>query len=561
MKNVEKWTSYETSFLAKVQIDDAIENEVDVIFTHESGAEIVMPAFWDGGFTWRVRFAPNKIGIWNYVVKEVAGCELGISGIKGAINCVEYAGEYEIYKRGFLKTEPNVRYFMYDDGTPFFYLGDTHWRMPMEEFDEKGSHAVDIETDSHFKYIVDKRVEQKFNVYQSEPLGFECTIYDGIGEDDILEFQRFDEYFKYIAQKGLVHANAQYIFPSGVKEKFFEEEFQRKISRYWIARYASYPVLWTLGQEVDRCFFGKCGMTAENNPYKLMCKYLYQYDPYKHPITGHQENAMLTGAKGDAEYNIYSGKNVVRTDKNKQSAFYGMSEHTWWGIQWRPDVHVQHNFNIPKDYWYTGEGKVSINYETRYDYLYTKNFGARANGWISVLNGIFGYGYGAADMWAYKLTYSFNVPSSDGVDTVYPPEKYMPWGIAINMPTGDHLTKFREFFESFEWWKLVPDFDEGNAFQKTEKEGFYTAAHIGNEKYIVYLYNRDTASAGKLVNMDENAEYLIQWFNTRTGEYTVLEENYKGAEYDLPEKPDYEDYALVATKKQEVEPIRLNSEH
>ena len=549
MKNVEKWTSCEFSFCAKIQVNDIFDAQVDVVFTHkESGTEMVMPAFWDGGFNWRVRFAPNKTGQWQYAVKEIEGVELYINGIEGEFNCIEYSGEYEIYKRGFIKTIPNVRYFVYDDDTPFFYLGDTHWLMLEEEFDEKGSHAVDIDTDSHFKYIVDKRVEQKFNVYQSEPIGHKYNIYNGIQENDIKELQRVDKYFAYIAEKGLLHANAQWIFPGGVKPKFFEEEFLRILTRHWVARYAAYPVIWSLGQEVDRSFFDRNGMTAENNPYKVMCRFLYQYDPYKHPITGHQENAMLTGALGDAEYNVYSGKEVARVGKNKKSAFYGMEEHTWWGIQWRPDVHVQHNFNIPKDYWYTGEGKVSINYETRYDYLYTKNFGARANGWISVLNGIFGYGYGAADMWAYKLTYSFNVPSSDYVDTVYPPEKYMPWGIAIEMPTGDHLTKFREFFESFEWWKLVPDFDEGNAFKKTEKEGFYTAAHIGNEKYVVYLYNRTTASAGKIVNMDESAQYKIEWFNTRSGEYTVLEEAYQGTEYDLPEKPDYEDYVLVATK-------------
>ncbi len=556
MKNVEKWTSCQLDFLANVQVNDIEDAEVDVIFTHESGIEMVMPAFWDGGFTWRVRFAPNALGIWKYTVKEVKGLKLGIDGVVGEINCVEYSGEYEIYKRGFIKTEPNIRYFMYDDGTPFFYLGDTHWLMFKEEFDEKGSHAVDIDTNSHFKYIVDKRVEQKFTVYQSEPIDHKYNIFDGIDEEDIKEFQRFDKYFQYIAQKGLVHANAQLIFPKTMREKFHDEEFMRVVTRFWVARYASYPVLWTLGQEVDSHFYGFIpGFTIENNPYRTMCKFLYQYDPYKHPITGHQENAMRTGALGNVEYDNTEYEAIPGKEKKLhvtgKSAFYGMKEHTWWGIQWRNLVHKQYNFGIPKDYWYNGEGKVSINYEAYYDYLYTKNFGARVNGWLSYLNGIFGYGYGAADIWAYKLRYNFHVSTFDGIDNVLPPEKEMPWGIAVKMPTGDQMTKLRAFFESFDWWKLVPDFDEGNAFKKTEKEGFYVASYINNELYVVYLYNKSLDSAGKLVNMDKNATYLVRWFDPRSGEYTVIDENLKAdenGEYDIPQKPINDDMVLIATK-------------
>jgi hypothetical protein len=249
---------------------------------------------------------------------------------------------------------------MYDDGTPFFYLGDTHWLMFKEEFDEKGSHAVDIETDSHFKYIVDKRVEQKFTVYQSEPIDHKYNIFDGIDEEDIKEFQRFDKYFQYIASKGLVHANAQLIFPKTIREPFYDEEFLRTVTRFWVARYASYPVLWTLGQEVDSHFYGFIpGLTIENNPYRNMCRFLYAFDPYRHPITGHQENAMRTGALGNAEYDNTEYEAIPKTPAIKysgKSAFYGMKEHTWWGIQWRNLVNKQYNFNIPKDGWMFGMG-------------------------------------------------------------------------------------------------------------------------------------------------------------------------------------------------------------
>lgn len=35
-----------------------------VEFTHESGRTVVIPGFWDGGDTWRVRFTATEPGCW-----------------------------------------------------------------------------------------------------------------------------------------------------------------------------------------------------------------------------------------------------------------------------------------------------------------------------------------------------------------------------------------------------------------------------------------------------------------------------------------------------------------
>ena len=68
--------------------------------------------------------------------------------------CDPYSGNLEIYKHGFLKVSGNGRYLTYADGTPFFYLGDTHWILAHERFDTSNAPGVP----SQFKYIVDKRV-------------------------------------------------------------------------------------------------------------------------------------------------------------------------------------------------------------------------------------------------------------------------------------------------------------------------------------------------------------------------------------------------------------------
>ena len=39
---------------------------VDAVFTHASGKKVSRPGFWDGGRTFRVRFAPTKPGHWSW---------------------------------------------------------------------------------------------------------------------------------------------------------------------------------------------------------------------------------------------------------------------------------------------------------------------------------------------------------------------------------------------------------------------------------------------------------------------------------------------------------------
>ncbi len=561
MKNIELWKAYEITFSAKIQVNDFDDTEVDVIFTHnETSESLTIPAFWDGGFVWRVRFTPTKLGAWSYNVKEVKGIALGIDGISDEVNAVPYEGDLEIYKRGFIKTIPDVRYFVYDDGTPFFYLGDTHWTMPKEEFDSAGPNAGDIKTDSHFKYIVDKRVEQGFTVYQSEPLQAAINVSEGIiTEKYVGAYQNLDRYYKYIAEKGLVHVNAQFFLPGirSLTEKFLAK--MREFTRYWVARYSAYPVMWTLGQEVDGA-----RSVAQDVPiwqhYVNMCEIMSELDPYKHPISAHQINARDVTALGGvrtAPIDWGTGEDrhgVEKTMTSSKSKFYGAVGHTWWASQWRPIIHRQHNSDIPRDYWENGEGKPTVDYEPRYHFLGGGDFCMRAQAWISYLSGMCGHGYGAEDMWYYINTYATDHDSFDGIENVTSEKKKtVLWSELIHAPITNELGYLKKFLEDVCWWKLIPDFDCGNAFKKVEgKEGLYACAYIKNDLYIVYLYNRSVDSAGKLVNMDKNSTYIAQWFDTRTGEYSLIDMNLKAdknGEYDIPQKPVADDMVLIVTKK------------
>ncbi len=553
----ETWIAKELSFETQNKYNaakgEAFDVIMDVIFENRStGTTLTIPCFFNGGKSFCVRFAPTEYGIWDY--KTVCATDESLNGITGTIGANTYKGDLDIYKHGFVKTNGS-KYFVYDDGTPFFYLGDTHWNLFAEEFDSKGPFAGDLDTDSHFKYIVDKRVSQGFTVYQSEPLGAKFNMADGLNTNDISGFKDADRYFQYIAEKGLVHANAQFFFSSSMTKDIFEDEaYLEQISRYWVARWGAYPVMWTLAQEIDNdCYFERNPQQSQysflNNPWVKVAEFINKYDAYNHPLTGHQENTGATTVTGAGTGNNISGNGIsvfLLPDVTERTG------HDWWGAQWSPSLKSQADSNVAKDYW--NSPKVAVNYEGRYCYLWTKNFGSRAQGWISYLSGMFGYGYGASDIWLYKSTYNMDVDSNDGLETITVEDKARyKWPEAVEFESAYQMGYMKNFFSYLPWWTLVPDFNDKNYFAP-KNGGVYTCATAGNEIYVVYLYNQSTAT-GLLLGMDENASYIIQWFNPRTGEYTPisLEATVNPTwgihpAYELPQKPDNEDWVLLATK-------------
>jgi len=504
-----------------------LDDEFDVAFTHGSGTTLNMPGFWDGGNTWRVRFAPTKIGEWTYITQFSDTEDSGLHHVKGTINCVPYEGELDIYKRGFIQADANKRYFTYADGTPFFYLGDTHWSMPGEPFE------------TMFKAIVDNRAAKKFTVYQSEPIRAQYVLSRGFNESALIGFHDLDRRFQYIAEKGLVHANAQLFFASelGWHRASYPDKYLQQLSRYWVARYAAYPVMWTTAQEADRDFYATYRKEhnffgPDDNPWKIVFNAIHKDDPYNHPQTAHQE---------------YTGSTRVR-----DSSFKDLPGHDWFASQWSHALAHQLDFAAPKEYW--DYGRITVNYEGKYENLWTKEFGARVQGWTAFLNGMFGYGYGAVDLWLHNSTYDIETTSNDGIDTITPADKNVKWDVSMNFATTDQLGHMRDFFEKIHWWELVPRFNDP-AYGDL-RGSFYSLATIGNatignDVYVCYFYNR-TRTTGTLRGMEGN--YIANFFNPRTGEYHLIGDvtpedvTPENGEYTIPEKPDNEDWVLIVTR-------------
>lgn len=528
-----QWLVTELAFTSsRSYVNSFNDVDLDVIFTHTNGTALRIPAFWDNDNTWKVRFAPVLAGNWTYRTICSDTSNTGLNSKTGSLTCSDYNGKLDIYKHGFIKTSINTRYFTYNNGTPFFYLGDTHWSLPSEP---------NQDINSMFKIIVDKRVEQGFTVYQSEPIGASYDLSDGLTSTDIFGFKDLDKRFKYIADKGLVHANAQLFFAAelGNNRTEYSDYYLERLCRYWVARYGAYPVMWTTGQEVDNDFYhgrmieGKDMnpyFDVNTNPWKLVAAYIHKYDAYMHPQTAHQEFAAT------------SGDGTVASN----SSFRDLPGHSWYAAQWSPAKNAQLDFNIPKDFLNNGEGKPVINYEGLYDHLWTLEFGARMQGWTAYLNGMYGIGYGAGDIWLYNSTYDIDKPTTrDGI-TITVADKQIKWNESVNLNSAYQMGYMRKFFNLIEWWTLIPRFDDSAWF--SNNGSLYSIASNKNDLYVAYFYNNTDRNTGTLKNLT-NTQYSVQWYNPIKDEFnTPVTVTIANGSYTIGQKPDNNDWVLLMKK-------------
>ena len=576
----ETWVMNELVFLSTESYADPYRDvTVDLILTG-NGETYTIPCFWDGFGIWRARFYCPTAGTWSYTTRCSNAADLGLNGRTGTVSVTEYSGSLALYRHGFVKAED--KYFTYDDGVPFFYLGDTHWSLGQEEEDK-------------VLKMVSVRAEQGFTVIQSEPIGASFDLTNGFDFSDITGLQSYDRKFSAIADAGLLHANAEFFFPAYM-ETFIQknggysavslgtaggsamydlsdtakEELER-LTRYWVARYSAFPVLWTLGQEVDNDFYwsgsSHPSWSYVNNPYKLVAQYIEQYDAYGHPLTAHQENTGET--------------------RVTNSAFNAMPEHDWFAAQWSPSVSGTLSSDVVREYY--ASAKPVVLYEGRYCYLWTKNFGARAQGWIAYLSGMYGYGWGGQDTWSYQNTYGEDTNSGDDqLDTVYAAEKVMAcYEDSYSYTSAAEVGYMRRFFEDKVgiWNELLPSVVSGVTFQPQSGAFGVVAATQDSRCAVLYLYNTDSRTrldadganrfhdndgsnmfpfynspypakansnnptgTGSVIGLSDGS-YTLTWFNPVNNTYTdggsiTVEDG----EVTLPRKPSGGDMVLLLTK-------------
>ena len=223
----------------------------------KGGRTKVMPAFWDGGREFKIRFSPDFAGRWDFRL---------ISNIQSLDRATGSFQAVEARTPGFIEVF-NTRYFKYPlTNSPHFWLGDTVLglsSMPWEDF----------------QAFADRRSEQGFTHLRASVMGAPGEPSEAFSEPeepDLEHFRELDRRIAHLHELGfvtdLVLANS-----GGELEGLFPRRRQRdRYVQYVCSRYAAYSVTWLMLLEWESHDDG-ARIAAD------LAASVAKYDPYAHP--------------------------------------------------------------------------------------------------------------------------------------------------------------------------------------------------------------------------------------------------------------------------------------
>lgn len=332
---VEQWKIKELTFSAsKFHSNPYSDIYADVQFRNGTKA-VVMPMFWDGGNTWKVRFAPPITGTWTWSVVNANNAALADAGITGSsaggsikyFQCIKPAASETrmLYKHGFIKiadnkTNPSAdrTYMTYDDGTPFFWSSyipvnpdykTDFWGNNMPGADPgKGQFQMSIDQAKINQYNVVKFLFLDWfspfaNPNKSDPyypyypavfpnVGIDRN-FDKLNPEAVTMMQKeVDTRMDYMASKGMVieleSCYADKIYNSEKNDGVYNDRLEdfKKWYRYLYARYGAYPITLSPGYELPWYYVGGDIRKIRLEKYNELYDYCDSFVQDNRPLTG-----------------------------------------------------------------------------------------------------------------------------------------------------------------------------------------------------------------------------------------------------------------------------------
>lgn len=465
---------------------------VRATFEHESGETHEIPGFWDGGNTWRVRFAPTRPGQWEYAIgseidegiSDESDDERDDSGLtaEGAFEATAYEGPNPLKRHGYLR--PDGRQLVHDDGTPFFWLADTAW--------SAGAKATPEEWD---EYLTARR-EQGFNVVQVNalpqhdasrpwdrlPFGEEWNL----DQPDPEYFRALDDLVAMAHDRGVLPALVALWFnyapgtwpdwDQDADRHPFDEAKAARFGRYLGARYGAYGTAWLVSGDTNY----EQDDDAALDVYDAAAAAIGE--SVTHPLrTTHMVGGLATpphvADRDWLDFHLYQSSHVSDLERPPEMAVQCRARDGKPVINGEPPYERHEFFD---------EDGVRISRET-----------ARKAAWLSVLaGGNAGVTYGGHGIWQWHRDgEKFAGASHTGMPD--------PWHESLSYPGARDYGALRQFFERFDFGALEPRQDV-----LADSSSLVRAAEL-SEDDIVLVY---TAEGDDLVlDADATAGADLAW--------------------------------------------------
>jgi hypothetical protein len=414
---------------------------LDVIFTDPQGQEFRVPAFWDGGKVWKVRYASPIVGTHRFRSECSETKDKGLNGITGKVEVKPYMGLNPLYLHGPIHVAADHRHFEQADGTPFFWLGDTWWM----------GLSGRLHWPDDFQKLTADRKEKGFNVIQIvaglfpdmhpfDPRGANEAGYPWMTNYTSINPRYFDEAdkrFTYLVDQGfmpcIVGAWGYFLPWMGVDKA-------KAHWRYLIARYGALPVIWCTAGEANLPWY-----LAKNFPYDdrqqvkgwtEVTRYLRATDPFHRLITIHPTGIGRLSARHAMDDLSLIDIDMLQTPHGQRDAV-------------APTVHTMRESYADHPVMPVINGEAS--FEMLGDSLPTE--WTRRMFWLCLMNGAAGHTYGANGIWQVNRRGDPHGPSPTAGSTGY---GKIPWDEAMNLPGSAQVALGKKLFEQYPWQNFQP---------------------------------------------------------------------------------------------------------
>jgi len=475
---VEQHRRAEIAFRAARRHEDPFNAiALDAIVTDPDGVERRVPAFWAGSGEWRVRYASGAVGRHTYrTVCSDAGDE-GLHGVTGVIEVVPYEGDNRLYRHGPLSVSEDGRHFEHEDGTPFFWLGDTWWMGLCSR----------LEWPDDFRTLAEDRVAKGFTVIQIVAgLYPDMPAFDERGaneagfpwEEDYRSirpeyFDAADRRIEYLVESGLtpciVGAWGYFLPWMGV-------ERAKQHWRYLIARYGAMPVVSCVAGEANLPYYLREGFPFEDREqvtgWTEVARYVKELDPFRRLLSIHPTGLGRLSARGAIDAPSLLDFDMLQTGHGDREVLEPSIETLLWSLDQEPRMPVLNS---------------EVSYEMLLDRIPAE--AQRLVFWCSMLSGAAGQTYGANGIWQASRRDRSHGASPHGGDY-----GTTPWDDAMHLPGSGQLALAKRLLERYDWHRLVPHAEwasyvrgpDASDGDDTRYERPYAAA-VGDGVRIVYV--------------------------------------------------------------------------
>ena len=531
--------------------------EVDVVFTAPSGEERRVPAFWAGGDVFRVRYASAEPGRHTYRSVCNRPEDTGLHGRTGELELAPYAGGLDLYTHGHLRVAESGRTLEHEDGTPFFWLGDTWWFGLSKRLDwPQGMRALTTD-----------RVDKGFTLIQivTGPLpdiDAEDNPWDPQQENEAGQswergwtrmnpryYDMADLRIAYLVESGLVPC----IFGMwGYNLPFMGKERVKKHWRYLVARYGAYPVVWCVAGEVALQTYSHHPQGPERRAAEVtellegwteIAVYLREIDPYRHPVCAHPDGGSIKGAR--------SGRAILLDDAVSDIDMLQPGHTGYMALDIAIELVTAAVARRPR--------KPAVIGETNYEGMLGGSWQEiqRFLFWTSMSLGSAGHTYGAQGIWQMSSRYAPHRGYTGSWGEGF-------WQDVMHLPGSAQVGLGRRFFERYPWWLMEPreepTLPEGrvSAFATgiaASLAVYYIAAECMEDRFRgidrVGRYGITRSPSLGKVTIEPGATYRAYYFDPRSGAELDLGPVEAGDEgtWDVPPKPSMEDWVLVLEDK------------